>query len=244
MKNIQVTIEYDGTGYCGWQIQPNGLSIQQVVAEAWSAASGETIKLVGSGRTDAGVHAYGQTANFQTTATIPVDRIPYALNARLPGSIRILDAKERSMDFHSRFSAKGKVYEYRILNNTFGSSLRRNRVWHVRSSLNANRMAAAAQHFVGTHDFTSFSSIKSQSKDKVRTIYGINLNQEADEYIFTIEGNGFLYNMVRIMIGTLVDVGMGKREPDEISRLLQSKDRDEAGKTAPPQGLYLKKVIY
>lgn len=244
MKNIQMIIEYDGTGYCGWQVQPNGVSIQQVVTQALNKATGESVSLVGSGRTDAGVHAYAQSANFQTGCTIPAEKIPFAVNVHLPGGIRILDAKERTMDFHSRFSAKGKVYEYRILNNTFGSGLRRNRVWHVREFLDMKRMEEAADRFVGTHDFTAFSSVKSAAKHKVRTVHSVLLKKETDEYVFTIEGNGFLYNMVRIMIGTMVEVGQGKRDPEEVDMLLLGKDRSKAGKTAPPQGLYLKKVIY
>lgn len=244
MENVQIIVEYDGTAYCGWQVQHNGLAIQQVLMDAWEKMTGERIKLAGSGRTDAGVHAYGQSANFLTGSTIPVEKIPYAWNGNLPPDIRVLEAKIRGSDFHSRFSAKGKVYEYRVLNRAQGSGLRYNRVWHVRQPLDFDRMDRAKEHFIGTHDFTAFSSAKSEATTKVRTVHELVLSKEEEEYVFVIAGNGFLYNMVRIMVGTLVEIGQGKREPESILDLFEGKERRASGITAPPQGLYLKKVIY
>lgn len=244
MKNVQLLLEYDGTEYCGWQVQTNGLSIQQVLMEAWERQTGETIRITGSGRTDGGVHAYGQVANFFTQSTIPTKNIPFALNTQLPKDIRVLDAQEREETFHSRFSAKSKIYEYRILNNTHGSGLRRNRVWHIQTPLDVEAMIKGKSYFTGTHNFTGFSSAKSTSVDKVRTLYSLELERQNDEIVFWVHGNGFLYNMVRIMVGTLAEVGLGKRPPEEIEWLLKAGDRTKSGITAPPQGLYLKKVIY
>jgi tRNA pseudouridine38-40 synthase len=244
MRNIQILVEYDGTAYCGWQIQPNGLAIQQVLVDAWRETTGEDIRLIGSGRTDAGVHAYGQSANFHTDCSIPVEKIPFAINPHLPSDIRVFLAQEREHDFHSRFSAKGKIYEYRVLNNQHGSSLRHHRMWHVREPLHQELMNQAVVHFLGTHDFTAFSSVKSTSVDKVRTIHQCSMVKCGDEYVFSVEGTGFLYNMVRIMVGTVVEIGRGQRAPEEIRTLLLGQERNRSGITAPPQGLYLKKVIY
>ncbi|MBF7095958.1 tRNA pseudouridine(38-40) synthase TruA [Alkalibacter mobilis] len=244
MRNIQLVIEYEGTAYCGWQIQPNGVAIQEVLIRAIEKITSEKIKLIGSGRTDAGVHAYGQSANFLTKSAIETEKFPMAINSKLPRDIRIVGAYEQSHEFHSRYSAKGKVYEYRILNDPYGSALDRNRVWHVKPHLDRTAIIKAMECLKGTHDFTTFSSIKSGSENKVRTICEYSLSTREDQIIMVVSGNGFLYNMVRIMTGTLVDVGLGKIDPDKISKLLKGKDRNLAGKTAPPQGLYLKKVIY
>lgn len=245
LRNIQLIIEYDGTNYVGWQIQKNGISIQQVIQNAVYKVMGELVSLTASGRTDSGVHAYGQSANFFTTCTIPTDKIPLALNSNLPGDIRIIKAYEKDMKFHSRYNALGKIYEYKILNSLVGTALDRDRVWNISRELDKDKMEKVLKHFIGTYDFTAFSSVHSSVKDKVRTINGLDMtNIDNEFFIFTIEGTGFLYNMVRIIVGTIVDVGLGRLMPDDIPEIINSKDRKKAGKTAPAKGLYLKEVLY
>lgn len=244
MRNIQLLIEYDGSRYAGWQIQKNGHTIQEKLTHGIEIMTSEKISLRGSGRTDAGVHAYEQSANFTTYSTIPVDRIPYALNTHLPGDIRVIGAIERELEFHSRYSSKGKIYEYHVLNNLYGSALKRNRAWHIRHSLDIGKILGGMEYLKGTHDYTSFASARSEVEDKVRTISSFNMIKEGSMLIFTVEGSGFLYNMVRIMIGTLIQTGIGKFEPEDLEKIMLEKDRRYAGITAPPQGLYLKKVLY
>lgn len=244
MRNVQIIIEYDGLNYVGWQNQKNGISIQYTLEQGLSILLKEDIKLIGSGRTDAGVHAYGQSANFYTASSIPIDKFPYAINTKLPKDIRVINAKERTMDFHSRYNAKKKVYQYKISVRPLGTALDINRVWQVKKHLDYSKMAKSLPLFLGSKDFTSFSSIHSASKDKVRNISKFEMESLGNNIIFTIEGNGFLYNMVRIIIGTIIEVGLSKIELDEVSKIFEYKDRTKAGKTAPPQGLYLKEVIY
>lgn len=244
MRNIQILIEYDGSRYAGWQIQKNGCTVQEKLTHAIEITTNEKISLRGSGRTDAGVHAFEQSANFTTDSAIPIDKIPYALNTHLPGDIRVIEAIERELDFHSRYSSKGKIYEYHVLNNLHGSALKRNRAWHVRHSLDIEKILAGMEFLKGTHDFTSFASARSEVEDKVRTISSFDMRKEDSLLIFTLEGSGFLYNMVRIMVGTLIQTGIGKFEPEDLGKIMLEKDRRCAGITAPPQGLYLKKVLY
>jgi len=246
MRNIKLTIEYDGTNYSGWQTQQNGPSIQAEIEKALSKITGETIRIVGSGRTDAGVHARGQTANFHTGSKVPADRFSYALNSMLPRDIVIRESCEVPEDFHARYSAKGKKYSYLILNSKFPSALLRNYAYHINycEKLDISKLKEAAGYFVGTYDFAGFMSTGSNTIDTVRTIFEVKVYVEGELIRIEYKGNGFLYNMVRIITGTLIDVGIGKIEPGEIPEIIKSRDRARAGATAPPQGLYLEKVYY
>lgn len=243
-RNIQLIIEYDGTNYCGWQVQKNGVSVQEVLNKAIQRITKEDIYIIGSGRTDAGVHALGQSAHFKTQVSIPINKIPFAINSQLPKDIRIKEAIERDMDFHSRYSAVGKVYQYKILNNEHGSALDYNRMYHIRQRLDVDKMRQAAKAFLGTHDFTGFSSVHSSVINKVRTIDYSDFDIDGTHIIYTIKGNGFLYNMVRIIIGTLIQVGKGKLSHEDLPAIINSKKRANAGPTAPAHGLYLQKVFY
>lgn len=257
MRNIKLTIEYDGTAYHGWQSQVNAAAIQDVLNTAVNKLTGEVCTLYGSGRTDAGVHAYGQVANFRTASGIPADKFAYALNSILPEDIVILKSEEADPGFHARFSACGKKYRYLFYNSMFPSSLLRNRAWHVHYPLNVKAMREASGYFPGTHDFLAFSASGGSVKTTVRTISNIAIIGQGDTgrqgdgspvyggvISLEIEGSGFLYNMVRIIAGTLVEVGYGKMKPEEIKDILESRDRKRAGLTAPPQGLYLVEVLY
>lgn len=243
-RNIKLTIEYDGTNYHGWQSQINAVTVQDTLAEAIRKLTGESCELVGSSRTDMGVHALGHVANFFTSSPIPADRFPYALNSVLPDDIVIKGAEEVSAEFHSRFGARGKKYRYRIYNGEYRSALHRNRAWYVRGALDIAAMQKAAEYFLGEHDFCTFMATGSSVKTTVRTIYAVSLEKKADLIDFEIQGNGFLYNMVRIIAGTLVYVGMGKIAAEDIPGIIGSKTRKRAGKTAPAHGLYLVEVYY
>lgn len=244
MKNIKLTIEYDGTEYCGWQRQQNGLSIQQVIEEGLERITGDQITITGSGRTDSGVHARGQVANFFTNASIPAERFSYALNSVLPRDIRIVDSEEVSPDFHARYSAKGKRYRYAILLNPHGTAIGHRYYYHIRQSLDVDKMAQACRDLIGTYDFKAFQAYGSSVKTTERTIYTAEFDTKMPYVNFIIEGNGFLYNMVRIIVGTLIEIGAGKKEPEDMKKIILSKDRNFAGPTAPPQGLFLDKVFY
>lgn len=244
MKNIKLTIEYEGTHYHGWQSQINAVTVQDVIQNALQKLTGEDCDLIGSSRTDMGVHALGMTANFHTSSSIPSEKVSYALNNLLPEDIVIRSSEEVPADFHSRYSAKGKRYRYMIYNASFRSAILRNRVYHVRYPLNLENMRKASLSFVGEHDFCAFMATGSNVKSTLRTIHHVSLEKEEDTIRFEIEGNGFLYNMVRIIVGTLVEVGMGKIRPDEVSAIIESGERKKAGITAPAHGLYLVRVYY
>ncbi|HEY9060273.1 MAG TPA: tRNA pseudouridine(38-40) synthase TruA [Pseudobacteroides sp.] len=244
MRNIKVIIEYDGTEYHGWQSQENAISVQRVVEDAFRKLTGENIKLIGASRTDTGVHAYGQTANFFTESKIPAEKFFLAVNCLLPSDISIVHSGEVSSNFHSRFSAKGKKYKYLIYNDRAPSALMRNRAFHVPVSLNLEDMKKAAQYIPGKKDFSAFKASGSSAKDSVRTVTGVELQKAENIIELTVSGDGFLYNMVRIIAGTLVDVGMGRISPDDMGDILESKDRTRAGRTAPAHGLYLVEVYY
>ena len=244
MKNIMITIEYDGTNYCGWQFQLNGRSIQEEIEKALAELTGEVIKINGAGRTDAQVHARGQVANFFTASTIPPERIAKALNGLLPEDISIVESKEVSGDFHARYSAIGKRYTYQIYMSKNRSPLKRNYSLHVSYNLDLGIMREASKLLLGTHDFRGFMATASTVQNTVRTIHDIKFLVEDNSLWITFEGNGFLYNMVRNMVGTLLKIGRGTMEPMQLDKILKSKDRRLAGPTAQPQGLYLDKVIY
>lgn len=243
MRNLKLTIQYDGTKYCGWQKQPNASGIQGTIEYAIYEITKEKVNITGSGRTDAGVHALGQVANFKTKSRIPANRLPDALNAKLPKDISIIDCQEVSEDFHSRYSATGKIYRYLIYNKPYRSPLYKDISYHVRYDLDIQKMRSEAKSLVGTHEFKGFMSSGSSVKDTVRTIHNITIEESGDLIALEVEGNGFLYNMVRIIVGTLVDIGRGRIDKS-MEEIIASKDRGEAGHTAPAHGLFLKKVHY
>lgn len=229
----------------GWQKQPTKLNIQGTIEQAIKIVTGEDADLMASGRTDAGVHAFGQVANFKTNSNIPIDKIAIALNSNLKKSIRIISAEEVDERFHSRLTCKKKTYRYIINNSEFSSAIYRNLETHIPQKLDIEKMKIGAKFFEGEHDFKAFKASGTSSKSSVRTIYKANVIEMPDNRIYIeLTGNGFLYNMVRIISGTLVDVGFGKIEPDEIKSIIESKDRGLSGKTLPPNGLYLLKVEY
>ena len=245
MRNIKLVIEYDGKDFNGWQKQPNKLNIQGSIEYAIKLVTGEDVDLNASGRTDAGVHAFGQVANFKTNSNIPTEKIPIALNTNLKRSIRIISAEEVDERFHSRLSCKKKTYRYVINNQEFSSAIYRNLETHIPQKLNIEKMKEAVKYFEGEHDFKAFKASGASSKSSVRTIYKAEVIEQPNNRIFIeLTGNGFLYNMVRIIAGTLVDVGLGKIEPEDIEKIIESKDRQLAGKTLQPNGLYLLNVKY
>lgn len=244
MRNIKLVIEYDGSNYSGWQSQDNSVGIQEILEEAIRKTTGETVKLIGSGRTDAKVHAKGQVANFFTNSKIPGDRFLYALNINLPYDVQIMESEEVGLDFHSRFSARKKRYRYIIYNGKILRPLYRNLSYHVSRTLDIEEMQKAVDYFIGEKDFKSFMGRKSIVHTSVREIYSIEIvkNGEFIEIIF--EGKSFLKNMIRIMVGTLVFVGLGRIKSKDVQKIIEGKKRSLAGPTAPPQGLYLEKVYY
>lgn len=246
MRNIKLTIEYDGTNYCGWQVQENGPSIQAEIEKALHAITGEKIRINGSGRTDAGVHARGQAANFTTESRIPQEKFAYALNSQLPRDIVIKDSREVPIDFHARYSAIGKKYSYLVHNSKFPSALLRNYAYHVEycERLDIRKLGKAAEAFIGTYDFSGFMSTGTKVSDTVRTIYDLAIEREGELIRFNFKGSGFLYNMVRIIMGTLLFAGIGKINPEDIKSIILSKDRTRAGITVPACGLYLEEVYY
>lgn len=244
MKNIKLTIEYDGKDFNGWQKQPNKLNIQGEIERAISEITGEEIELIASGRTDAGVHAIAQVANFKTNSNFPAEKYPIALNSKLKKSIRIQKAEEVEERFHSRYNCKKKTYRYIINNSEYGSSIYRNLEYFIPQKLNIEAMKKAIKYFEGEHDFKGFKASGTSSKSSVRIIYNAQIKQDGKRIIIELTGNGFLYNMVRIISGTLVDVGLEKIKPEEIPNIIELKDRTKAGKTLPPHALYLVKVEY
>lgn len=253
MRNVCMAISYDGTGYNGFQSQTEHRlnTVQDRIEEAIKALTGETIKIIASGRTDAGVHARMQVFNFTTSADIPVDRWCMALNARLPDDIRAWKAAEVSADFHSRRSAKQKTYRYSIRCGRHPNLFARHMEFHHYTALDAERMREGLVHLVGEHDFTSFCSTRSTKPSHIRTIYNARIECEPydpmlQSYVMHIflTGNGFLYNMVRIIAGTLIEVGMGKKESEAMKHILEAKNRALAGPTAMAHGLMLWEVFY
>ena len=244
MRNIKLVIEYDGKGFNGWQKQPNKLNIQGEIEQAIESITKEKIDLIASGRTDAGVHALGQVANFKTQSNIPIEKFAIAINSRLKKSIVIKSAEEVDDKFHSRYMVKEKTYRYTINNSRYGTAIFRNMEYNFPIKLNVDKMKQAVKFFIGEHDFSAFKSSGTSSKSSVRKIFNAEVYEENERVIIELTGNGFLYNMVRIISGTLVDVGIGKIEPKEIINIIENKDRSKAGKTLPAQGLCLIKVKY
>ncbi len=245
MRNIKLVIEYDGKDFNGWQKQPTKLNIQGEIERAIKQITGEEVDLTASGRTDAGVHALGQVANFKTNSNIPIEKIPIALNANLKKSIVIKSAEEVEERFHSRLNCKRKTYRYIINNSKYGTAIYRNLETHIPMKLDIQKMQEAVKYFEGEHNFKAFKASGTSSKSSVRTIYKAEVIDAGNEKIYIeLTGNGFLYNMVRIISGTLVEVGLGKIKPSEIQTIIESQKRENAGKTLPPQGLYLVNVEY
>lgn len=244
MRRIKLIVAYDGTEYSGWQIQPEAPTIEMYLDKAIRELTGENVHVTGASRTDAGVHAYGNVAVFDTESTIPGDRFTFALNRFLPDSIVIQDSWEVSVDFHPRHCNTRKTYEYRILNTAVPLPQKRNFTWHVAGSIDIEKMKEAAAYIVGEHDFKSFCCVRTQAESTVRIIYSLEVLQEGSEIIIRIKGNGFLYNMVRIITGTLIQVGKGRFKPEYVNQMLEAKDRTVAGQTAPPQGLTLVGIEY
>ena len=244
MRNIKLFIQFDGTNYHGWQVQPNANTVQSEVSRAVSAVVGEDIKVIGCSRTDAGVHAKSYVCSFKTTSPIPEDKLPFAINAHLPSDIVCFCASEVPSDFHAIASTRRKRYIYKIENSRIPDPFLRNRVWNLKGTLDLQKMQEAASHFLGTHDFVAFSAAGAQVKSTVRTIFEISVTRDGDIITVNVSGDGFLYNMVRIITGTLVWVGLGKINPEDIPKIINSKKRENAGVTAPPDGLYLWEVEY
>ena len=243
MKRLKLTVAYDGTNYCGWQIQPNGITVEEVLNRALRKLTGEGITVIGASRTDSGVHALGNVAVFDSETSIPPERISYALNQRLPDDIVVIRSEEVSADWHPRYCNSKKTYEYHILNAKIPDPTRRLTRYFV-FDLDIEKMKKAAQYLVGTHDFVSFCNVRTDVEDTVRTIYSLDILPVGDEITIRIQGNGFLYNMVRIIVGTLVRVGRGFYTPEQVQEILEAKNRKAAGVTAPPQGLFLVGIEY
>ena len=244
MITYQIIVEYLGTNFVGWQIQRNGLSVQEVIEKVLSKLLKEKIRIIGSGRTDAGVHARGQVANFELEQHFDTDTIRDGINHYLrPQPISILHAEEVDKDFNSRFSAKLRWYEYKILNRRSPITLEQNKVWCVHKKIDAEKITKQSQQFIGKFDLSAFRSINCQSKSPIKSINSLDINFNHDEINFLISAKSFLHSQVRIMVGTLVDIGLSKIEKS-ISEIIQSKKREFAGVTAPPEGLYLLKIDY
>lgn len=241
---ILLSVEYDGTGYAGWQRQANGLAVQQVLEEALEKACGLKTAVTGSSRTDAGVHALAQQVHFDTASSIPPEKYPFVLNTLLPPDIRVKSGREVPPDFHARFLSCGKTYTYRILNSRHGSALYRNLCWHVPVPLDFFRMESSLPSLLGTHDFSAFQAAGGTAKTTVRTLEKASLERTGDLLTLCISGNAFLYNMVRIIAGTLAEIGLHRLDPDAFFRALHSGNRLDLGMTAPPQGLELTEVRY
>lgn len=241
---VKLVVAYDGTNYCGWQIQPNGITIEEMLNKHLSELLGEHIVVTGASRTDAGVHSMGNVAVFDTNTRMPAEKISYALNQGLPEDIVVQDSCQVPEDFHPRFSKSVKTYEYKILNRRFRLPLERNTSYFYHYPLDVAKMQQAAVYLVGEHDFTSFSSVHAQTNTFVRTIYSLDVSKDGDMISIRITGNGFLYNMVRIIAGTLIQVGAGMIEPEYMEAILAGKDRELAGPTAPAHGLTMVGIAY
>ncbi len=243
-KRIRLTVAYDGTNYHGWQVQPNGITIESELNRCLTDLFREPIEVMGASRTDSGVHAMGNIAVFDTTARMPAEKIAYALNQRLPEDIRIQSSEEVASDWHPRHVESRKTYEYCIYRARFPMPVKRLYSLFTYHSLDVNRMREAAGYLVGEHDFKSFCQVGAQVQSTVRTIYSIDILEQGDDLVIRICGNGFLYNMVRIITGTLMEIGQGRKEPEDIIHILEAKDRSAAGPTAPAHGLMLVNITY
>ena len=244
MRNIKLTIEYDGTRYYGWQRQPIGNTIQQEVEKAISKVIKEYVEVIGSSRTDSGVHAKGYVANFKTNVKMPAEKFRDAINCKLPRDIVIIKSEEGDLDFHARYSSKGKTYCYTILNREYPCAIDKDYVYYYRWKLNVEEMKKACKYFLGTHDFKAFQTPGGSVKTSIRTISDLHIETNVDKIKIYISADGFLYNMVRIIVGTLILVGSNKIKEDFVKNIIESGVRQNAGKCAPANGLCLEKVFY
>lgn len=241
---VMLRVAYDGTAYSGWQLQPNAVTIEQRLNEALEDLFGVPMAVIGASRTDAGVHALGNAAVFDVDTRMPASKIAYALNTRLPDDIRVVNSSEVSPDFHPRHTESVKTYEYKIWNDAFPNPTVRLYSHFEYGEIDIERMAEAAEYLVGEHDFTSFCSAGTQVENKVRTVFSVDIKRDGAMITVSVTGNGFLYNMVRIIAGTLLKVGQGAMEPADVKKALDGRDRQLAGPTAPARGLTLVKISY
>ena len=239
MKRVKIIVAYDGTNYCGWQVQPNGITIESVLNHHLSELLGEEIHVIGASRTDSGVHADGNVAVFDTESRIPGEKFSYALNQRLPEDIRIQLSEEVEPDFHPRYCDSEKTYEYRILNRKFPVPTERLYSYFYHYKLDVDKMKEATSYLIGRHDFASFCGSGAQVKTTIRTITSMDVWRDGDMVTIRVSGTGFLYNMVRIISGTLIEIGNGQYPPERMDKILKACDRAAAGPTAPAQGLTL-----
>lgn len=244
MRNLLLVLRYNGTNFHGWQIQPNGNTVQQELCNAFKNISGKDENIIGCSRTDAGVHANMFCCNVRTECGVPTEKIPDALNFYLPPEISVYDCKEVDYDFHARYDSKGKEYVYLIYNGRYRNPFYEDKAMFYPYELDAEMLEKQAKSFIGTHDFSAFCSVGSEVQDKTREIYDCSVSRNGDLVEIRVKGNGFLYNMVRIIVGTLLDIQRGKIEKGTISQIIESKNRDNAGVTAEACGLYLNKVYY
>lgn len=244
MRRIKLTVAYDGTNYCGWQVQPNGVTIEEVLNKAICRLTGEEIQVIGASRTDSGVHALGNVAVFDTESRIPAERFSYALNQRLPEDIVVVKSEEVSKEWHPRYQNSLKTYEYHIMNTKIPIPTKRLYNCFVSFDLDVKRMRQGAEYLLGEHDFAAFCCIRTNAKTTVRTITDLQIEQNGEEIIIRITGNGFLYNMVRIIAGVLIRVGRGFYEPEKVRELLEGSKRKKEAVTAPAQGLCLVGIVY
>lgn len=244
MRRIRLIVAYDGTKYCGWQRQANAETIEGVLNKAISELCGEEIEVIGASRTDSGVHSYGNVAVFDTNMKMAAEKFRFALNTRLPDDVRVQYSDEVSLSWHPRKRECTKTYMYRILNRNTNIPTERLYAHFCYYELDIEKMREACSYFIGTHDFTSMCSVKTTALSAVRTIYSLEVIENGDIIEIVVSGNGFLYNMVRIITGTLLKVGMGQIEPEDIYDIINAKDRNFAGQTMPPQGLFLLGIEY
>jgi tRNA pseudouridine38-40 synthase len=245
LKNFKIIVEYDGSQYCGWQRQNNDPTIQETIEQALMKMTDQKISVIGSGRTDAGVHAYGQVANFKCDTKLNAADFIGGLNSLTPEDIVIAACEEVPDEFHARFSAAGKIYHYIILNRSNPAAIKRQYAWHIRKALDLDTMRAALPYFIGSHDFKAFEGAGSPRSHTIRDVINADLREESNGYVlFEIEADGFLRYMVRNIVGTLVEIGLGKISPEDVKKILDSKDRTLAPATAPAHGLFLKRVNY
>lgn len=245
MRNLLLKIAYDGSGYHGWQIQSNALTVQEVFQKALYSVIGEQVDIKACSRTDTGVHARDFCVSLKCENQIPCERMVGAMNHFLPEDVVVFDCTEQQDDFHARYSCKGKEYQYEIWNNQIRDPFLVGRALHYWYKIDEKMLDKAAKHYVGKHDFSSFCTLdKRELGDLTRTVSHAGVQRDGDKVIFTVAADGFLYNMVRIMVGTLLRVQEGKFKPDDIRKIIDAKDRAKAGPTAPPEGLYLNKVFY
>ena len=244
MQTISMLIQYDGSGYHGWQRQSRMKSVQQTLERTLSKVFNQTVEIDGSGRTDAGVHALGQCISFKVDLTMPIENVKFVVNRRLPNDIYVESVTIEPDDFHARYSAIGKTYAYKIYTDGARSPFLDKYAFHVERAMDESAIRRAMAHFVGKHDFRTFMASGSSTENTIRTIYRFDLEVTESTFEFTITGDGFLYNMVRIIIGSLIHVGMGKISDSEIPSIIASGDRNRAKYTAPAHGLYLKRVYY